>query len=215
MRRKADLVALRYRMVEEQIRGRGIRDPRILRAMEEIPRHVFVPSAKPQTAYQDGPLPIGQGQTISQPYIVAYMTELLQPEPTDRILEIGTGSGYQAALLSFLCTEVYSIEIISAHHIRTCKLLEQLNYTNVHLRMGDGCEGWPDKAPFDGIIVTAAAKNEVPTVLFEQLAEGGHLVIPIGQTLYDQQLVVYTKKSDRLNLKEDLAVRFVPLVQGR
>jgi len=201
-------------MVEEQIRGRGIRDPRLLQAMEEIPRHVFVPHTKPQATYHDGPLPIGQGQTISQPYITAYMTELLQAKPTDRVLEIGTGSGYQAALLSFLCAEVYSIEIIAAHYVRTRKLLEHLHYTNIHLRMGDGREGWPEEAPFDGIVVTAAAKNEVPASLLKQLVDGGRLVIPIGQTLYDQQLVVYTRNKDKLTAKEDLAVRFVPLVQG-
>ena len=201
-------------MVEEQIRGRGIKDPRILRAMEEIPRHVFVPNTKPRTTYCDGPLPIGQGQTISQPYITAYMTELLQLQPSDRILEIGTGSGYQAALLSFLCAEVYSIEIIAAHHVRARKVLERLNYTNVHLRMGDGCEGWPEEAPFDGIMVTAAAKDKVPPPLLKQLTDGGRLVTPIGQTLYDQQLMVYTLKKDKMTAKEDLAVRFVPLVQG-
>lgn len=201
-------------MVEEQIRGRGIRDARVLRAMEEIPRHVFVPYTKPRSTYCDGPLPIGEGQTISQPYITAYMTELLQLQPSDRVLEIGTGSGYQAALLSFLCAEVYSIEIIAAHHVRTRKVLERLHYTNVHLRMGDGCEGWPEEAPFDGIIVTAAAKDEVPPPLLKQLADGGRLVTPIGQTLYDQQLVVYTRKKDKTTVKEDLAVRFVPLVQG-
>ena len=201
-------------MVEEQIRGRGIKDPRILRAMEEIPRHVFVPYTKPRATYCDGPLPIGQGQTISQPYITAYMTELLQLQPSDRILEIGTGSGYQAALLSFLCAEVYSIEIIAAHHVRARKVLERLHYTNVHLRMGDGCEGWPEEAPFDGIMVTAAAKDKVPPPLLKQLTDGGRLVVPIGQTLYDQQLMVYTLKKDKMTAKEDLAVRFVPLVQG-
>ena len=201
-------------MVEEQIRGRGIRDPRILRAMEEIPRHVFVPDTKLRTTYCDGPLPIGQGQTISQPYITAYMTELLQLQPSDRILEIGTGSGYQAALLRFLCAEVYSIEIIAAHHVRARKVLERLHYTNVHLRMADGCEGWPEEAPFDGIVVTAAAKDKVPPPLLKQLTDGGRLVVPIGQTLYDQQLMVYTLKKDKMTAKEDLAVRFVPLVQG-
>ncbi len=214
MPKNIDLVALRHRMVEEQIRGRGIRDDRILRAMEEIPRHVFVPHAKPQTTYHDGPLPIGQGQTISQPYITAYMTELLQAENTDRILEIGTGSGYQAALLSFLCAEVYSVEIISAHYIRARKLLERLGYTNTHLKMGDGCEGWPEQAPFDGIVVTAAAKDEVPLSLLDQLSIGGRLVIPIGHSLYDQQLEVYTRTNEGMNTKQDLAVRFVPLVQG-
>lgn len=201
-------------MVEEQIRGRGIRDQRILSAMETIPRHNFVPYTRPRDTYRDGPLPIGQGQTISQPYITAYMTELLQARPTDRVLEIGTGSGYQAALLGFLCAEVYSIEIIAAHHVRARKVLERLRYTNIHLRMGDGCEGWPEEAPFDGIIVTAAAKDKVPKTLFNQLAAGARLVVPIGKSLYDQQLVVYTRQKDEIIAREDLAVRFVPLVQG-
>jgi len=214
MGRKADLAALRHRMVEEQIHGRGIKDPRILRAMEEIPRHDFVPYTKPRATYCDGPLPIGQGQTISQPYITAYMTNLLQVKPSDRVLEIGTGSGFQAALLSFLCAEVFSIEIIASHHIRARKIMERLHYTNIHLRLGDGCDGWPEEAPFDGIVVTAAAKGQTPTTLLEQLSDGGRLVIPIGQTLYDQQLMVYTRKKDQMIAKEDLAVRFVPLVQG-
>ncbi|UCH63100.1 MAG: protein-L-isoaspartate(D-aspartate) O-methyltransferase [Fidelibacterota bacterium] len=214
MRQKADLAAIRRRMVAEQIQGRGIKDLRILRAMEEIPRHLFVPLTKPRATYCDGPLPIGQGQTISQPYITAYMTELLQVKPSDRVLEIGTGSGYQAALLSFLCAEVYSIEIIASHHVRARKIMERLQYTNVHLRLGDGCEGWPEEAPFDGIIVTAAAKGQTPTTLLEQLSDDGRLVIPIGQSLYDQQLVVYTRQKDQLTAREDLAVRFVPLVQG-
>ncbi|MFB0515343.1 MAG: protein-L-isoaspartate(D-aspartate) O-methyltransferase [Candidatus Neomarinimicrobiota bacterium] len=215
MRSKADLTALRHRMVAEQIRGRGIKDPRILNAMETIPRHLFVPYTKPKDTYRDGPLPIGQGQTISQPYITAYMTELLQTQPTDRVLEIGTGSGYQAALLSFLCAEVYSIEIIAAHYVRSHKILERLQYKNVHLRMGDGCEGWPEAAPFNGIVVTAAAKGNVPTPLLKQLADGGRLVIPIGRSLFDQQLVVYTRQKDEVIKREDLAVRFVPLVEGK
>lgn len=201
-------------MVEEQIRGRGIRDPRILDAMETIPRHVFVPYSKPKDTYRDGPLPIGQGQTISQPYITAYMTDLLQTRPTDRVLEIGTGSGYQAALLRFLCAEVYSVEIIAAHYTRARKILQSLQYTNVHVRMGDGCEGWPEEAPFDGIVVTAAAENKVPTTLLTQLVEGGRMVVPVGRTLYDQRLVVYTRRKDEIIEKEDLPVRFVPLVQG-
>lgn len=214
MRRENDLAAIRHRMVDEQIRGRGIRDERILEAMETIPRHLFVPYAKPKDAYRDGPLPIGQGQTISQPYITAYMTYLLQPAESDRILEIGTGSGYQAALLSFLCTEVYSVELIADHYARARKILKQLNYTNIHLRVGDGRQGWPDEAPFDGIVVTAAAKDKVPSALLKQLGDKGRLVIPIGRSLFDQQLVIYTREKDRMIEQADLAVRFVPLVAG-
>ena len=199
-------------MVEEQIRGRGIRDKRILQAMETIPRHLFVPYAKPKETYRDGPLPIGQGQTISQPYITAYMTHLLQPQPTHRILEIGTGSGYQAALLSLVCREVYSVEVIAEHSTRAGKIFKRLNYTNIHLRVGDGREGWPAQAPFDGIVVTAAAKDKVPPALLKQLGDQGRLVIPIGHSLFDQQIVIYTRQQDRMIEKPDLAVRFVPLV---
>jgi protein-L-isoaspartate(D-aspartate) O-methyltransferase len=201
-------------MVEEQIRGRGIRDKRILMAMETIPRHLFVPYAKPKDTYRDGPLPIGQGQTISQPYITAYMTHLLQPAETDRILEVGTGSGYQAALLSFLCSKVYSVELIADHYTRAGKVLKQLKYSNIHLRVGDGRDGWPDEAPFDGIVVTAAAKDKVPSALLDQLVDGGRMVIPLGRSLFDQQLVVYTRQKDRMIERGDLAVRFVPLVEG-
>ena len=214
MRRKDDLDTIRHQMVDEQIRHRGITDERILRAMETIPRHLFVPYSRPKDTYRDGPLPIGQGQTISQPYITAYMTNLLQVQPTDRVLEIGTGSGYQAALLGLLCAEVYSVEIIAAHHVRARKILEQLNYANIDLKIGDGRKGWPEKAPFDGIIVTAAAENKVPRTLLEQLVNGGRLVTPVGKTLFDQQLVIYTRQKDTFLEKADLAVRFVPLVEG-
>ena len=201
-------------MVKDQIVARGIRDPHIVRAMEIIPRHKFVPYTKPLYAYGDGPLPIGQGQTISQPYITAYMTELLQLRPGDRVLEVGTGSGYQAALLSCVCEEVFSMEIISAHSARARKVLEELQYTNVHLRLGDGRQGWAEAAPFDRIIVTAAARNRVPPALLEQLGADGRLVIPLGKTVYSQRLLVYSRREDQLIEEEDLAVRFVPLVEG-
>ncbi|MEE9162728.1 MAG: protein-L-isoaspartate(D-aspartate) O-methyltransferase [Candidatus Neomarinimicrobiota bacterium] len=215
MRKKTNVAALRHRMVEEQIRGRGIRDPRILQAIESIPRHLFVPYANPADAYRDGPLPIGLGQTISQPFITAYMTQLLRPRPEHRILEIGTGSGYQAALLSLLCGQVYTIEIISNHHARAGKLLAELKYTNVHLRLGDGQVGWPDEAPFNGIIVTAAAQASPPPDLSAQLADGGRLVIPVGRSLYDQQLMFYTRKANQIIAREDIAVRFVPILSGK
>ncbi|MEE9161857.1 MAG: protein-L-isoaspartate(D-aspartate) O-methyltransferase [Candidatus Neomarinimicrobiota bacterium] len=214
MRKKANVEALRHRMVEEQIRGRGIRDPRILQAIESIPRHLFVPYANPADAYRDGPLPIGLGQTISQPFITAYMTQLLRPQPEHRILEVGTGSGYQAALLSLLCGQVYTIEIISNHHARAGQLLAELKYTNVHLRLGDGQVGWPEEAPFNGIIVTAAAQASPPPDLSAQLADGGCLVIPVGRSLYDQQLMFYTRKANQIIAREDIAVRFVPILSG-
>ncbi len=214
MRRREKLTTLRHQMVRDQIVARGIRDPLIVRAMEIIPRHQFVPYTKPPDAYVDGPLPIGQGQTISQPYITAYMTELLHLRRTDRVLEVGTGSGYQAALLSCLCAEVYSIEIIAAHSTRTRKVLEELRYTNIHLRLGDGREGWKEAAPFDRIVVTAAARNEVPAALLHHLAENGRLVIPIGKTVYSQRLLAFTRRGERFVEEEDLPVRFVPLVES-
>jgi protein-L-isoaspartate(D-aspartate) O-methyltransferase len=214
MRQKDDIALIRRRMVDEQIRARGTMDERILKAMETIPRHKFVPHAPSRDAYRDGPLPIGHGQTISQPYITAYMTEILQPRDTHRVLEIGTGSGYQAALLSFVCAEVYSVEIIAAHFVRARKIIERLQYNNIHLRLGNGRDGWPEKAPFDGILVTAAAKEDVPQALLDQLGEGGRMVIPVGQSLFDQQLVIYTRKRGNIIEQADLPVRFVPLVNG-
>ncbi|MCK4578503.1 MAG: protein-L-isoaspartate O-methyltransferase, partial [Candidatus Marinimicrobia bacterium] len=151
-------------------------------------------------------------QTISQPYITAYMTELLQTEPDHRVLEIGTGSGYQAALLATLCKEVYSVEIIAAHSIRARKTLEDLQFKNVHLRLGDGRDGWPDAAPFDRILVTAAAKKKIPDALVDQLAEGGRMILPLGNTVHSQKLVVCARMKNQIIEEEDLAVRFVPLV---
>jgi protein-L-isoaspartate(D-aspartate) O-methyltransferase len=215
MRQKDDIALIRQRMVAEQIRARGIKDDRILTAMETIPRHKFVPFARPRDAYRDGPLPIGQGQTISQPYITAYMTELLQSREEHRVLEIGTGSGYQAALLSFVCAQVFSIEIVDTHFHRARKIIESLQYTNIQLRLGNGRDGWSEEAPFDGILVTAAAQESVPQSLLDQLAEGGRMIIPIGQSLYDQQLIIFTRKSGKIREQMDLAVRFVPLVHER
>ncbi len=213
MRKKVNVAALRHKMVTEQIQGRGVADRRILRALETVPRHRFVPYTKAKDAYGDGPLPIGQGQTISQPYITAYMTELLHLRPGDRVLEVGTGSGYQAALLGCMCKQVYSIEIIPTHYVRARKVLEGLAFTNVHLRLGDGRLGWAEEAPFDKVIVTAAAKDTVPPVLIDQLSEEGRLVIPVGATIHEQRLLVYTKRKSRTIQEEDLAVRFVPLVE--
>lgn len=208
----ADFDAARRRMVEEQLAapGRGIADPAVLAAMAKVPRHEFVPEALRPQAYHDGPLPIGHGQTISQPYIVAFMTEKLSPKPSDRILEIGTGSGYQAAVLSGLVAEVYSIEIVEplAQSARTT--LQRLGYGNVKVRTGDGYQGWPEAAPFDAIIVTCAPER-VPQALVEQLKEGGRMVIPVGEAGAAQVLYLMEKQGSKLKAKAVLPVRFVPM----
>lgn len=203
----------RLAMVARQIASRGVRDARVLRAMEHVPRHWFVPATVLPLAYADRPLPIADDQTISQPYIVALMTEALKLTRESKVLEVGTGSGYQAALLGCICQQVYSIEIIPTHNVRARKVLESLDYTNVHLRLGDGWLGWAEEAPFDKVIVTAAAKKAVPPVLIDQLIEGGRLVIPVGASIHKQRLLVYTKGKNRTIQEEDLAVRFVPLVE--
>lgn len=212
--KKKNFEELRRQMVQEQILRRGIRNTQLLNAMIKIPRHKFVPYTKPEYAYGDGPLPIGQGQTISQPYVIAYMTEQLGVQWDHRVLEVGTGSGYQAAVLCHMCRQVYSIEILPNHFVRARKALEALKYNNVHLRLGDGRAGWPEKAPYDRIIVTAAASDEVPKNLLDQLVEGGKMIIPFGETLREQRLLIYTRRKNQFNLKEDLPVRFVPLVHG-
>jgi protein-L-isoaspartate(D-aspartate) O-methyltransferase len=201
--------AERRRMVDEQIRGRGIADPAVLAAMERVPRHLFVPENERGEAYADHPLPIGYGQTISQPYIVAMMSDLLDVEPGDRVLEIGTGSGYQAAVLSRIAGEVYTVEIVKPLGERARRTLADLGYTNVHVRIGDGYKGWPEKAPFDGILVTAAPPT-VPEPLLKQLKVGGHLVLPVGRVI--QNLYVFTKRADGgFDKKEVLPVLFVPM----
>ena len=200
--------AERESMVKYQIERRGVRDPRVLEAMRKVPRHLFVPPERQDEAYGDFPLPIGHGQTISQPYIVALMTELLHLKPDSRVLEIGTGSGYQAAVLAELASEVYSIEIIKPLSEQAGKLLEELGYTGTHLKCGDGFYGWPEAAPFEGIIVTAAPKR-VPQPLLDQLAEEGRLVIPEGKFL--QELVVYEKHKGEIKRQEVISVRFVPM----
>lgn len=204
---ESDRAAERARMVEH-LRARGIRDPRVLAAMNQVPRHLFVPEAQRPAAYSDSPLPIGNGQTISQPYIVAFMTESLQVEPEHRVLEIGTGSGYQTAVLSLLAREVYSIEIIPplAHQSET--VLRDLGYRNVHLCIGNGYRGWPEHAPFDRVIVTAAP-DEVPRLLVGQLMVGGSMVIPVGSA--DQELQVLERTDMGTELHRTLPVRFVPM----
>ena len=206
----------RLEMVEQQIAQPGdlrepVTDPRVLEAMRAVPRHVFMPDNVRAMAYRDTPLPIGHGQTISQPYIVALMTELLEIEPGDRVLEIGTGSGYQAAVLGQLTPNVYSIEIIEPLAERARRVLDAQGYHQVETRQGDGYFGWPEHAPFDGITVTAAA-GHVPPPLWEQLAPGGRLVIPIGGTYDVQRLVVLTKTLDgERRSRSVLSVRFVPM----
>ncbi len=200
------------RMVEDQIIRRGVTNSRVLEAMRRVPRHLFVPSHLRYAAYTDQPLPIGQGQTISQPYIVAYMTECLAPKVGDRILEVGTGSGYQAAVLAELGCEVYSIEI-REHHAKLAEArLKELGYTKVYIRVGNGAMGWEEEAPFDGIIVTAAAE-EVPKKLVEQLKPGGRMIIPIGDSFFAQDLVLIEKEESGKTISRTLiGVRFVPLV---
>jgi len=206
----------RMMMVRDQIgtdAGDGrqpIRDPRVLEAMRMTPRHEFVPSSIRRYAYIDQPLEIGFNQTISQPYIVALMTELLRPRPEDRVLEIGTGSGYQAAVLSALVKEVYTIEIVEPLAKRADETLRRLGYENVHVMAGDGYRGWPDKAPFDGVIVTAAPER-IPQPLVEQLKKGGRMVIPVG-TRFNQELLVLRKVDKGLDRETVIPVRFVPMV---
>jgi len=197
-------------MVVSQISGRGVRDPAVLRAMAEVPRHLFVLPEHIDQAYEDYPLPITEGQTISQPYIVALMTECLALDKGDKVLEVGTGSGYQAAVLSRMIANVFTIEIHEALARRAADTLERLGYRNVRVRAGDGFFGWPEEAPFDGVIVTCAVP-EVPPALFAQLAEGGRLVIPLGDIHTYQRLTVVIKKAGQPVVKQVLDVRFVPM----
>jgi protein-L-isoaspartate(D-aspartate) O-methyltransferase len=200
----------RERMVSEQIRSRGIRDERVLAAMRKVPRHEFVPPASRELAYEDQPLPIGHGQTISQPYVFAAMTELAALDARSRVLEVGTGSGYQAAVLAEIAREVYTIEIVEGLAREATRNLRRLGYGSVRVRHGDGYGGWKEAAPFDAIIVTAAAPV-VPSALQEQLAEGGRLVIPIGDE--HQELRVYRRTRRGIEMKSHFDVRFVPLTR--
>jgi protein-L-isoaspartate(D-aspartate) O-methyltransferase len=206
---QSDTSEARARMVRTQLRERDIVDPRVLEAMGRVERHVFVPEAERAEAYRDHPLPIGHGQTISQPYIVAFMTQALEVEPHHRVLEIGTGSGYQAAILAELAKEVYTIEIVPALGERARATLEKLGYANVHVRIGNGYLGWPESAPFDRIMVTAAP-DEIPPALVEQLRIGGVMAIPVG-TGY-QELRVLRRTEKGLETLRTLPVRFVPMV---
>jgi protein-L-isoaspartate(D-aspartate) O-methyltransferase len=198
------------RMVEKQIAARGVRDPRVLAAMQKVPRHRFIPSHLWDQAYGDYPLPIGEDQTISQPYIVALMTEMLELKPTDRVLEIGTGSGYQAAILAELAAQVFSIDRMALLLTRAEEVLKALGYANIHTRVGDGTLGWPEEAPFEAIIVTAGAP-QVPRPLTEQLARGGRLVIPVGNT-WSQTLTRIRKTTEGLKSEYHGGCRFVRLI---
>lgn len=205
----ADIWAdLRLRMVERQLRGRDIQDPRVLAAMATVPRHQFVSASQQGWAYDDRPLPIGYRQTISQPYIVAYMTQALELPPGATVLEIGTGSGYQAAVLAELAYEVYTIEIVPELAARAEATLEALGYQNVHVRHGDGYQGWPEHAPFDGVIVTAAP-DHVPSPLVDQLAINSRLVIPVGERR--QEMTILTKTDNGVVERTTIPVLFVPM----
>ena len=205
------LAGLRRRMLLEQLTGptRGITNARVLAAMERVPRHEFVPAHLQAAAYDDSALAIGFGQTISQPFVVAFMTERLAPQPTDRVLEVGTGSGYQAAVLAGLVREVYTIEILEPLARSAGTNLARLGCTNVHVRVGDGYQGWPEAAPFDAIIVTCAPEK-VPQSLVDQLRDGGRMIIPVGD-IGDQNLVLLHKRGERLEQSAVLPVRFVPM----
>ncbi len=198
-------------MVESQLVVRGIENPRVLQAFRDVPREEFVPSELRDVAYVDSPLSIGDGQTISQPYTVAFMTELLGPQPEDRVLEVGTGSGYQAAILAELVSRVYSIERVESLARGAEDILRKLGYDNVQIRVGDGSKGWPGKAPFDGVIVTAASA-EVPMPLLDQLAVGGVLVAPVGGE-FSQEMVRITKDEDGTRREKRGRFRFVPLIE--
>lgn len=202
--------AARRQMVETGIIGFGIEDETVIQAMRSVPRHEFVPEEYLSQAYENHPLPIGHGQTISQPYIVALMTELLELEPQQRILEIGTGSGYQAAVLSVLIEEVFSIEIKEILHRQASERLEELGYGNVRTRHGDGYFGWEEEAPFDGIMITASV-DHVPPPLLEQLVDGGKIVLPLGHPFSFQNLVVVTKDGEDYRLRQVTGVLFVPM----
>jgi protein-L-isoaspartate(D-aspartate) O-methyltransferase len=199
----------RNRMVDEEIVAAGVTSPRVIKAMRTTPRHEFVSLAQRRYAYLDMALPIGESQTISPPFVVAYMTEVLDPQPSDKVLEIGTGSGYQAAVLSGLAGEVYTIEIVASLGRRAARTLKQLKYENVHMKIGDGYQGWPAHAPFDKVIVTCSPEH-VPPALVEQLKEGGRIVIPVGQR-YDQTMYLLTKKDGKMVSEALRPALFVPM----
>jgi protein-L-isoaspartate(D-aspartate) O-methyltransferase len=204
----ADLIRLREKMIREQLEGRDVKDPRVLASMAKVPRHEFVPRDLIESAYDDCALPLRMGQTISQPYIVGYMTQALELKGTERVLEIGTGSGYQAAVLAEIVQEVYTIEILPELAEQAALTLAGLDYRNIHFRIGDGYAGWPEHAPYDRIIVTAAPEK-VPQPLIDQLKIGGRMIIPIGRM--DQELAILDKDSAGITRRSTIPVRFVPM----
>jgi protein-L-isoaspartate(D-aspartate) O-methyltransferase len=204
-----DYAVERNAMVDKQIAARGVKDKRLLEAMRTVPRHLFIPGGEADS-YSDGPLPIGDGQTISQPYVVALMTELLGLKGDEKVLEIGTGSGYQAAVLSHLCKDVYTIEIVAPLYKRTTPLLKELGYKNIKTRLGDGYLGWEEEAPFDAIMITASA-DHIPKPLIDQLKEGGKIILPLKANWFYETLTVGTKRGKKLELKDHGSVRFVPM----
>jgi protein-L-isoaspartate(D-aspartate) O-methyltransferase len=209
LQQDARYAAARERMVTQQIISRGVTDQPTLQAMRKVPRHIFVPKEYESEAYEDNPLPIGYGQTISQPYIVAYMTEVAKPDPSKTALEIGTGSGYQAAVLAETVKSVYSIEIVPELAMESAERLKKLGYNNIIVKYGDGYKGWKEFSPFDIIIVTAAAEK-IPQPLIDQLAENGRLVIPVGAPLAVQELILLIKKDGKIEKNRLTFVRFVP-----
>lgn len=196
-------------MLNEQIIARGIKDRSVIEAMSKVPRKEFVPEKSKQRAYADSPLPIGYGQTISQPYIVAFMTEAAMLDKNSKVLEIGTGSGYQSAILAKLSKDVFTIEVIEPLGEQVKEIFKKLKYNNIHVRIGNGYEGWPEEAPFDAIIVTAAPKD-IPTKLTKQLKLGGRMIIPVGE--YSQELLRITRTKEGLETEKLMPVRFVPMV---
>ena len=207
---EAHYAQLRERMLQQDIAGRGIRDPRVLQAMKEVPRHLFVAENLREKAYQDRPLPIAEGQTISQPYVVAYMTEALELKGGEKVLEIGTGSGYQAAILAKILPQVFTIEIRETLATSAGKTLKEMGYSGVSVKHADGYFGWPEQGPFDAILITAAT-NHIPPPLLRQLKEGGKLILPLGSTRYFQTLVRVTKQAGKFQSERLADVRFVPM----
>lgn len=204
----------REKMVKQQIERRGVKDPAVLRAMRTVERHRFVPSGSASEAYDDGPMPIGYGQTISQPFIVAYMTEVIRPRPEHKVLEIGTGSGYQAAVLAHIVKEVYTIEIVPQLGQSATTRLKNLGYRNVKVKVADGYHGWKEAGPFDAIVVTAAAEF-IPPPLLEQLKEGGRMVIPVGSPFMNQNLMLVEKRKGKNVTRSLMPVVFVPFTRKR
>ncbi|MBK6285644.1 MAG: protein-L-isoaspartate(D-aspartate) O-methyltransferase [Draconibacterium sp.] len=209
----SDFAELRQHMVRTQIETRGISDPKVLKAFQKVERHRFVLPEYLPKAYEDYPLPIDEGQTISQPYIVAFMTESLDLKPSDKILEIGTGSGYQAAILAEICDSVFTIEIFPKLGEKASNIFSELGYKNIFSKIGDGYKGWPENAPFDAIIVTCSPSH-IPQPLKEQLAEGGRMIIPIG-SYPSQSLVLLEKQKGKIKQKKILPVRFVPMIDDK